>query len=600
MLLYFSNAHDSKGFNKEITLILQCIEQSNNKEKLLNYLLMFESTLHNHRSQDVLICIKRNLGTNELSQLFLSQMRMEGFFSRILKGLKECCPIFHRQSQNQLVVAKLWIFWKNFIFSIGQISFVYVDLIKDTILIMLLFQTTKLNENVNSFSNQIIILSTASVLLPLLTNSAILIFQIVTKKINKMVGITLIGINFVAPSVALYASNRLKGKNETIMREMKQHSCKENILISQTKILYQSKIQDWNFLSLVFKMNEKLFENTIQIFLLLFITLSKFSTSNTVSGLEKLFSADEIEYFTVSGLFSVFSLVLGFVNWQVGIKNNFLPMKGKGILYIYYWLSLTTRILAIVIYFTPSLGLFNILSHWKMGFLKVANAAAIYNMEYNGTINKFIDKWKRIENYSELTIYELEKYFKAFLLFTIIHLIVTGVIKYLFVSKFQSFRLFFKKFYHILMNFTCPISYMDWDDEIVSNKDVENNWREVAKEMKILLGLFSLEHILLCVPMWILSYNISQRNIFLDEFFPQVVEEQKATYLANTLSIMCPIVFVIVPFLQYELFVLYNKYGHPWSAILNGEDYFKLTGRVYETKQQVFYSGLLYFSKHSW
>ena len=135
------------------------------------------------------------------------------------------------------------------------------------------------------------------------------------------------------------------------------------------------------------------------------------------------------------------------------------------------------------------------------------------------------------------------------------------------------------------MHFTCPMPYMDWDDEIESQKDVEENWKAVSREMKILLGLFSLEHIMLCIPMWILSYNISKRNIFLDEFFPQVVEEQRATFLANSLSIICPIVYVIVPFFQYGLFVMYNKYGHPWSSILNGEDYFKLSGAANESKQ---------------
>ena len=77
------------------------------------------------------------------------------------------------------------------------------------------------------------------------------------------------------------------------------------------------------------------------------------------------------------------------------------------------------------------------------------------------------------------------------------------------------------------------------------------------------------------VTVWILSYNIYQRNIFLDEYFPQVMEEIKSTTLAYTLSIVCPAVFIIAPFVQYGLFLLYHKYGHPWSEILNSQTHVK-------------------------
>jgi len=47
------------------------------------------------------------------------------------------------------------------------------------------------------------------------------------------------------------------------------------------------------------------------------------------------------------------------------------------------------------------------------------------------------------------------------------------------------------------------------------------------------------------------------------------MEEQRSTYLANTLSIVCPILFLLILFLQFKIFLLYHKYGHPWSIILN-------------------------------
>lgn len=35
------------------------------------------------------------------------------------------------------------------------------------------------------------------------------------------------------------------------------------------------------------------------------------------------------------------------------------------------------------------------------------------------------------------------------------------------------------------------------------------------------------------------------------------------------LAIGGPLVFILVPFLQFGIFSLYNKFGHPWSRILN-------------------------------
>ena len=43
---------------------------------------------------------------------------------------------------------------------------------------------------------------------------------------------------------------------------------------------------------------------------------------------------------------------------------------------------------------------------------------------------------------------------------------------------------------------------------------------------------------------------------------------QDSTRNANALATICPVIFMIAPFLQYWLFHLYHKYGHPWSLIL--------------------------------
>jgi len=55
---------------------------------------------------------------------------------------------------------------------------------------------------------------------------------------------------------------------------------------------------------------------------------------------------------------------------------------------------------------------------------------------------------------------------------------------------------------------------------------VEKNWRKTLLEMKLLISLFAIEHFLACVPLFILTSKIRERNVFLDQYFPQVAEEQ--------------------------------------------------------------------------
>jgi hypothetical protein len=93
--------------------------------------------------------------------------------------------------------------------------------------------------------------------------------------------------------------------------------------------------------------------------------------------------------------------------------------------------------------------------------------------------------------------------------------------------------------------------------------------------MKMMLLLFAVEHLLLCFPVSILCFNIYLRNSYLDEFFPQVTEERRSTIFAYSLLMTCPVVFILLHILQYQLFLLYNRTGHPWSKILAPKSYKK-------------------------
>ena len=124
------------------------------------------------------------------------------------------------------------------------------------------------------------------------------------------------------------------------------------------------------------------------------------------------------------------------------------------------------------------------------------------------------------------------------------------------------------KVFHVFTNLSSAKVFQDWDENVTSLEEVDQNYKKVKKEMKTLLTLMGLENVLMCTPIWILYYNICKRNVYLDKYFPQLDVEIYSTQLAYKLSIICPIIFTAVPFLQYWLFILYNKFGHPWKQLL--------------------------------
>jgi len=105
------------------------------------------------------------------------------------------------------------------------------------------------------------------------------------------------------------------------------------------------------------------------------------------------------------------------------------------------------------------------------------------------------------------------------------------------------------------------------------SKTTRESWRKVSNEIKYLLLLFSVEHILMCIPVWILSYNIQERNYLLEKDFKILPEEHHSTIVASTMSILGPVFFIIIPFLQYRLFTTFHRVAHPWSRIINAYCY---------------------------
>ena len=99
---------------------------------------------------------------------------------------------------------------------------------------------------------------------------------------------------------------------------------------------------------------------------LLFYALSE---TRTTEGLSEIFGRDIEHELTLT--FLILSIIWSFVSnilshiQGLSSKRRRFPITSKIAVAAYSFFSITTRVMAILLYFSPSLGLFNLLQHWK-------------------------------------------------------------------------------------------------------------------------------------------------------------------------------------------------------------------------------------------
>ncbi len=105
-------------------------------------------------------------------------------------------------------------------------------------------------------------------------------------------------------------------------------------------------------------------------------------------------------------------------------------------------LSILARILSVLLFFAPSLGVANLLMHWKMGKLTIeskikrSNENIVFDVQ-NGTEIYFKDVWIPTPKYTFYTLWELETYYIIFLGLIPLHLALVFALKHLLAFGFR-------------------------------------------------------------------------------------------------------------------------------------------------------------------
>ena len=154
-------------------------------------------------------------------------------------------------------------------------------------------------------------------------------------------------------------------------------------------------------------------ETISQLFLQLILLLYATTETRTTEGLSNVFDKElslqgelekdaKIIFLYVSIGFSLLGCVMCHMNC-LSAKRIYFPTISKGVIAIYTFLSISTKIVATIAFFTPCLGLFSTLGHWK-GELFSWSPDIIENYVTNKTII--------FENTSPIPVENVYKHFK--------------------------------------------------------------------------------------------------------------------------------------------------------------------------------------------
>ena len=257
---------------------------------------------------------------------------------------------------------------------------------------------------------------------------------------------------------------------------------------------------------LSFKQHELALEMFIQIFIQLVMLMLNNTETATNTGLQAVFNKEsaaedcedpflDIFSLAVSGkwlgptgflVFSIFLTFISIVKTQIKIiklgKNGFLPFTAKTVLAVKVFLSSVLRIIVFFFYFTPFLGLLNLLAHWKADQIPFTDiefqnkSYTYWDQDNNNTstvpFNKLHLTFPGSEppHYSHYTVLRLGQAYLVFWLVLAVQLVVVLLTKQWLSQPFRQAGLG-SKLLHGLHCLNIPDIFQDWDKQDFLNNE---------------------------------------------------------------------------------------------------------------------------------
>ena len=408
-----------------------------------------------------------------------------------------------------------------------------------------------------------------------------------------LINLTFFFLSPLAPAILLYLNKRLERKirlrdkalKNMFEEEVNEVNCKAQLAVfANREEIINEKRKLETIISSSYQIDNVL-ENTPQLFIQLLIVLMSASVYELpwVTGIEAVFDTHQEEDSLATVLF-FFSIGWSLKSIYIGLLTTFLFKKeysigdtGKVLLFLLFFLGSTSRLLALICFFCPYLGLFNIMLPF---ITDVEISYSDHVREYIG--DDILTTMNHPDWYTGLSWHYAGV---SFLVFPIVHMVLVMVYKSITINGFLRLsskhhtcgrvKMFYQRLIHCLNGLLVPIIWKDWDER--EQKTVTDfyhlEWENVRREYRNMTILFCMENILFCVPMLHTCVRIIQRY----NIISPLDHEEHILTVAKILLAM-PGLFLLLAFLQLKLFVLYNLKGHPWARLLvikNEENDFK-------------------------
>ena len=329
----------------------------------------------------------------------------------------------------------------------------YIDIFKDVFLASDFSQFLRGRVLYEPFSLTLFLLMVFSIVSGLFANIIIVMtFEYWSWK-QKLFGCIFI---VLAPAAVQYRIFRLKS---TLIQSAK--TCRDEEEIS----IMRRDLETMVYLKARFRANENILEHFIQLTILFTLSLIKDSKTTTAPPHIAKYVVETSGFFLfASSAWSYISLVRGQINLTSSKKYSFVPFVGKIILVIYFTLGTGARVCSLLLYFTPSLGLFNSLHHPAFATKGATTEyAAVFNISVNGTPIWFNELWN---NHFREGPHEFYVIPSDILIFVLLLLVLAHLIASWHIQRKLYWRVKLgipEHFFNALYTIICPPLSLDWE-----------------------------------------------------------------------------------------------------------------------------------------
>ena len=187
----------------------------------------------------------------------------------------------------------------------------------------------------------------------------------------------------------------------------------------------------------------------------------------------------------------------------IAIEKGFCKITSKFFIFLWGTFATLRRVLSLVAFFTPSMGLFSLLHHWEweqVTFSTLFTDRSDFKIRLYG-LNKTI-YWSEVDNFdysnpknpipppvSSYTFWTLRQTFTWGVALLTLHIILILVVKILTSDEFKKRENYTDKLVHILDNVNYASPFSDWDVGEHSIQEFQARYCATIKEMLATLSI---------------------------------------------------------------------------------------------------------------